>query len=168
MGPTPFQKQTYSEWLIAAAQSQRAFDSVHVDELEIPGLHARGLELVRDCCTLLEAGRRLLATQAGGERVRYLLAHFPLGASESLFLWDASAWDAVGADREPPSLYVMCRDQVLTDWDEEYRRPVDVPLPDRGDIFALYRCWRTRVDMQNAEEFYRGLFLELDLRGPSR
>ena len=56
-------KKTFADWLIGAtAGSELGFDSAHVDELEIPGgLRSRGVELVRDCCTLLEEGRALPA-----------------------------------------------------------------------------------------------------------
>ncbi len=165
-GFEPMNKKTFADWLIAAtAESQLGFESAHLDELEITGaLQSRGVELVRDCCALLEEGKALLAKHAGGHRIRYLLAFLPLGASDHLCLWDESLWRAVGVQDEPVTLYAISREQVLEEWDEEYRRPVDVPLQEPLDVLALYRCWRTRADMRNSWEFERGLYLVLDLR----
>lgn len=155
-------KKNFAEWLIAAAAaSESGFESAHLDELDIPDVRTRGLELVRDCCALLQEGKTLLANR-GAHPIRYLLAFLPLEATEELRLWDESPWHSVGAQDEPVTIYAMSREQILEEWDEEYRRPVDVPLPGQADFLALYRCWRTRADMQRSWEFERGMYLVLD------
>jgi hypothetical protein len=55
-------KTTFAKWLEeAAGQSDAAFESMHVDELEGLGFaDVDGLELVRRACVLLEHGRTIL------------------------------------------------------------------------------------------------------------
>jgi hypothetical protein len=166
MDDSEMTKKTFAEWLIEAATgSQSEFESAHLDEFDLPqGYRARGLELVRNCCALLEQGRTILGQRLGVREIRFLLVFLPLSSSECLSFWTDDLWDAVGAENEPPTLYLMARDQVLDEWDEEYRRPLD-PLPEYPQFLALYRCWRTKIDMQNSWGFERGVYLVLDVHG---
>lgn len=162
-------KKTFAKWLEEAVTvSNAALESAHVDELEgISFGDEDGLGLVRRCCALLEDGRTILRDIHGARSFRYLLMFLPLGPSTSLSLWDESLWDGVRGVDEPPSVYLIAGDQLLEEWDEEYRRPVKIPVAEHSGFVALYRCWRSRDDLQNSSEFARGIYIIVDFREPS-
>ncbi len=159
-------KKTFEKWLEeAVTQSIAAFESAHVDEFEGLGVfEGDGLELVRQCCALLEDGRTILRSVQGARSFRYLTMFLPLGHTSVLRLWQDELWDRVTGAGEPPSVYLIAGDQLLEEWDEEYRRPVQVPLANRSGFRALYRCWRTTDDMQRSWEFASGIFIIVDFR----
>jgi hypothetical protein len=159
-------KETFETWLLKGAlESDREFESAHIDELDLPEEYrGRGLHLVGACGALLERGRVLLNAAPNARRIRFLMVFLPLQSSLNLSLWTDELWEHVGTENEPPTLYLMARDQILHEWDEDYRRPLDVPVSECPHVQALYRCWRTRNDMQHSWEFERGIFLALDLQ----
>jgi hypothetical protein len=159
-------KKTFEKWLEeAATQSDDAFQSVHVDELEGLGLFdVDGLELVRQCCALLQNGRTILRNVQAARSFRYLVMFLPIPPIKTLCLWDEELWERVTGSDEPPTLYLMAHDQLLEEWDEEYHRPVQVPVAEHSGFRALYRCWRTRYDMQKSWEFARGVYVVVDFR----
>lgn len=159
-------RMVFTEWLVDAVTRDSPFEAIHVDELDLPiPIGPCGPALVRGCCELLELGRTTLGT-APGHRVRSLIVFLPLTPTEHLTFWTDGLWDVASLANEPPTFYVMCREQILEEWDEEYRRPVDMPLPEYAAVNALYRCWRTRTDMEHSWEFARGVYLVLELRRP--
>jgi hypothetical protein len=158
-------KKAFQEWLEeAATQSNAAFESAHVDELEgLPLSDEAGVELVQRSCALLEEGRAVLQNVQGARPLRYLLMFLPLAPTSTLSLWEEEAWNKVTGADEPLTVYLIAGDQLFEEWDEEYRRPVQVPVAEHSGCRAIYRCWRTSDDMQRSWEFARGVYIIVDL-----
>ena len=161
MGDSRVIKRTFTDWLEAAvSRSTAVLESAHVDELDgVSLIEVDGLELVQRCCALLEKGRASLRSMESAHRLHYLAMFLPIPLTRTLSVWEESLWAEVSSSDEPPTVYAIARDQLLEEWDEEYRRPVQIPLAEFPEVRALYRCWRTQRDMENGWEFARGIYV---------
>jgi hypothetical protein len=157
-------KKTYAEWVEGVLkQSSAMFESAHLDDLEgADCADLAGPELVRHCRALLEEGRTILRKAGEARSFRYLIVFLPLRPADTLSLWEDELWDQVSGADEPPTAYLIARDPLLEEWDEEYRRPLQIPQNEDSAGRAMYRCWRTKQDMQNSWEFARGVYLVVE------
>jgi hypothetical protein len=153
------EKPSLDEWLDAAfADSESRFKSDHFGDIADTGYNGKaGIDLLRfSSLVLLKAAAHL--SDSGAESLGWRsFVRLPLGYAVSIPDWQSSTIETIGADPEPPSLYVAKINCVCSMEAEEYHRPVS--LPGISDAVAIFRAFRDERKMRLSHEFTCALFL---------
>ncbi|MGB9991947.1 hypothetical protein [Pseudoduganella rhizocola] len=152
--------ETVYDWLLQVVNGQRGVESVHLNRLD--GDKCRqlaGLELVQYVREILLAVVLHLQTALAGHGVRQVVVFLPVDVTDELMFWTPEVWNGLNCADEPPSLYVICDQQVFDDDCEEYRRPVPMPVGGGHDVKAIFRSFRDQDAIDNSWEFTSGVYL---------
>jgi len=133
---------------------------IHLDRLENKySSNLVGIDLARFSYQLLLNVLSDLQKYFVNPVAQNAIVFLPLGVSDAIMEWEPEIWEKVSGKDEPPSLYIIKREQIFDDDMEEYHRPVRLPFDCASNVRAIFRSFRDDNAIRNSWEFTSGIYL---------